>query len=81
MDSLEPDTIKSELFITMNKFGYKQPYLAYICGKLAEVRVGSIDAPQGLNKSSTEVLTMLAENEPCSNNAVLLQQVVEIFRR
>ena len=77
MDSLEPDTIKSELFITMNKFGYKQPYLAYICGKLAEVRVGSIDAPQGLNKSSTEVLTMLAENEPCSNNAVLLQQVVE----
>ena len=41
------------------------------------MRVGSIDAPQGLNKSSTEVLTMLAENEPCSNNAVLLQQVVE----
>ena len=81
MDSSEPDELKNDLFIVMSRLGYKQPYLAYISGKLAEVRVGEMDAPSGISRSSAEMLQMIASSELCSDDPELLRGVAQTVNR
>ncbi len=78
MDSFEPDIVKSDLFITMSRYGYKQPYLAYIGGKLAEVRVGSFDTTLDMTKGNSELLKLIAEADICKNDADFLREIIDI---
>ena len=42
LKSAEPDEIKNDVFLYLKRMGAKEPYVAYIKGAIAEVRVGSV---------------------------------------
>ncbi len=54
----EPDEIKNDIFLILKKLNVKQPYMAYIAGKIAEVRIGIYDdkgmQPTGGNQKVME---------------------------
>lgn len=42
LKSSEPDEIKNDIFMYLKRMGAKEPYVAYIKGSIAEVRVGTV---------------------------------------
>ena len=42
LKSTEPDEIKNDIFMYLKRMGAKEPYVAYIKGAIAEVRVGTV---------------------------------------
>jgi len=42
LKSTEPDEIKNDIFMYLKRMGAKEPYVAYIRGAIAEVRVGAV---------------------------------------
>ena len=42
LKSAEPDEIKNDVFLYLKRMGAKEPYVAYIKGAIAEVRVGNV---------------------------------------
>lgn len=42
----EPDQNKDEVFMALKKMGVKQPYVAYMSGKISEVRIGAMQPEQ-----------------------------------
>ncbi len=53
----EKDDLKNDIFMHLKRMGAKEPYVAYIKGAIAEVRVGSVSEDIGnMAKPYTEVL-------------------------
>ena len=68
LDETEPDAIKNEIFLVFNSLGIPQPYLAYISGKIAEVRVGAIENKNGLNKSHEKLVSIILSSPYAESN-------------
>ncbi len=81
MDSYEPDDVKNDLFILMARLKYNQPFLAYIGGKLAEVRVGEMESLSDISKSSQAVISLIASSEFCADDPDMMRAVAMIIDR
>lgn len=79
MDSSEPDEIKNEIFVNMNKIGYKQPYLSYINGKLAEVRVGAVNSSPAVANENEDLLKLISKSELILKEPLVLSGVISIL--
>ena len=77
----EPDELKNDIFVMLNNLSVKQPFVAYVGGKIAEVRVGSLDGKKGLSKGHQAVLEVLINSSFVQSNRELLTSCVEIFNR
>lgn len=79
MDSNEPDVIKNDILITMEHFGYKQPFIANMNGKLAEVHVSNMNYPYISLPSIKELLDLIADYEPCRKDKQLFITILEFI--
>ena len=66
LKSSESDEIKNDVFMYLKKMGAKEPYVAYIKGSIAEVRVGTVSEDlKTLPKLYAEALTsFIAHTRP-----------------
>ena len=66
LKSSESDDIKNDVFMYLKKMGAKEPYVAYIKGSIAEVRVGTVSEDlKTLPKLYAEALTsFIAHTRP-----------------
>ena len=77
----EPDSIKNEIFIMFNTIGVKQPYIAYISGKIAEVRVGSIENRVGLSKCHEELVSVILSSPYTESNKNIISDSIKTLNR
>ncbi len=63
LKSTESDEMKNDVFMYLNRMGAKEPYVAYINGAIAEVRVGSMSEDIGnLPQPYAKALSIFVEN-------------------
>jgi hypothetical protein len=63
LKSAETDDIKNDIFMYLKRMGAREPYVAYIKGAIAEVRVGTVsDDIKGLSKPYAEALNIFIRN-------------------
>lgn len=63
LKSTESDEMKNDVFMYLNRMGAKEPYVAYINGAIAEVRVGSMSEDIGnLPPPYAKALSIFVEN-------------------
>ena len=77
----EPDEVKNDIFISLKSNGIKQPYYAYIGGKIAEIRIGMAeDRGARLKASNQKVMERLID---CADELPpeLIPKAVELFMR
>ncbi len=75
----EPDDVKHDIFVMLSSLGAKQPFVAYISGKIAEVRVGSIRNKKGLSKGHEMVIELLAGTSYAHENKLLITECVSLL--
>ena len=63
LKSTETDEIKNDIFIYLKRMGAKEPYIAYIKGAIAEVRVGNVaDEIENIPKPYAAALSCFIRN-------------------
>lgn len=63
LKSAETDEIKNDIFMYLKRMGAKEPYVAYIKGAIAEVRVGNLsDNIKNLPKKYEDTLNCFVKN-------------------
>ncbi len=78
----ESDETKNMLFFALHYAGAKQPYIAYVGGKMTEVRLGETNALQGsIPNSYDEILNLLIDLLKRLNCKNILPNAVSIFSR
>lgn len=78
----EPDPAKNDALLALRRMGALQPYIAYISGKITEIRVGMVeDAKTRLYPSSQKVLERIIEGADILNAREIMPFALEIFGR
>jgi len=78
----EPDEIKNDVLLILKKMKVKQPYVAYISGKIAEVRIGIFDERAGsLNPGNQRVVERIIEGVDLLGIKECMPQAVELLSR
>lgn len=78
----EPDPAKNDALLALRRMGASQPYIAYISGKITEIRVGMVeDAKTRLYPSSQKVLERIIEGADILNAREIMPFALEIFGR
>lgn len=82
LSRIEPDDLKNDVFIMLKRRGEPQPYMAYIQGKIAEVRVGMYGSGQAeLTPSNHAVMRQIIEFARVLEDKRFLPQAIEVLER
>lgn len=78
LKSAEPDEIKNDVFLYLKRMGAKEPYVAYIKGAIAEVRVGNVSEDiEQLPKPYTDALAKFIPKAQSAKRENLITSGIE----
>ena len=82
LKTAEKDEIKNDIFMHLKRMGAKEPYVAFIKGSIAEVRVGNLSENlENMNKPYADALDWYIRNTKHINNSEVMTAGVEIVAR
>jgi len=81
MDRSEPDEIKNEVFVILKQLGAAEPYVAYLDGKISEVRVGMLNVSFNMKESHKRVIEILVDKAQLKDNDKTLVMGLEIWEQ
>ena len=76
----KPDEEKNDIFLALKRMGAPQPYVAYVAGKISEVRIGMVDLnKQKFAPSNDKVVDEVIRDAEIIGQKLYITQAIELL--